>query len=276
MFGAAADDLGGFDGRDVVAALHQLRIAVDAVERRADFVADADEIAALGGIGGFGGFLRLLQFRAGDVMGDHLLHQLLHMMLAFLHRGAAALVGEDDHPGDDPADEREEEEEAEHQAGHLRRNVRHPAADLPVDAAQQGSISDGDGGHDGDEMADRRMDIAGYALGQQPFEPARGLLRGAAVGFAAIMAARFQRAAERADRRGIHGAMRHIDRLEGIFADDAALGFRALGPVRAAGDIIAAMGEERDHRRGGEGDGHADDRRERLGQLPQQPQMRAA
>ena len=45
-----------FDRIDLPIAFKQLRIAMDGIERRPDFMADTDKIATLGQIGRFGDF----------------------------------------------------------------------------------------------------------------------------------------------------------------------------------------------------------------------------
>src|SRR3546814_1785590 len=55
--------------------VQQLGIAGNGVERRADFVADADDEAALGQVGGVGGFLRALQFGVGAGVRLYLIDQ---------------------------------------------------------------------------------------------------------------------------------------------------------------------------------------------------------
>ena len=66
MFGTAADHTGGLQRVLALVALEQLGIAIDRVERRTDFVADAGEEAGLGLVCCLGGFLGGAQ--PGDVI----------------------------------------------------------------------------------------------------------------------------------------------------------------------------------------------------------------
>ena len=70
MLGAAADHLDRVDParRHVGVALEQLRIAEDGVERRAQLVAQADDVPALRLAGGFRHLLGLLQLGVGALV----------------------------------------------------------------------------------------------------------------------------------------------------------------------------------------------------------------
>src|ERR1700722_14571568 len=61
MFGAAAGDAYGVVGRTRATAFEQLRVTENGVERRANFMADADDVAGLGKVGSLGCLLRALQ-----------------------------------------------------------------------------------------------------------------------------------------------------------------------------------------------------------------------
>ena len=67
MLGAAPDDADAVAAwsRDVVVPLQQLRVTEDGVERRAELVAHAHHVAALGEVGGLGRLLGLLQLGVG-------------------------------------------------------------------------------------------------------------------------------------------------------------------------------------------------------------------
>ena len=99
VLGAAADHADRVVRRTRGAALEQLRVAVDGIERRADLVADAGDVAGLGDVGALGDFLGLLQRGVGAFVRVDFVHE--HRGLA---RGlglgrAPALVREHDEPG---------------------------------------------------------------------------------------------------------------------------------------------------------------------------------
>ena len=112
-------------GRVGAAALEQLRVAEDRVQRRADLVADADDVARLGEVGGFGDLLGLLQRGVGAPMRLDLLHQHGGLARRFGLGGAAALMRQHDQPG---ADAREQQQAQEHQPQRGLRRSRAPPA----------------------------------------------------------------------------------------------------------------------------------------------------
>ena len=93
---------------------------------------------------------------------------------------------------------------------------------------------------------------------------------------AEIVAARVERTAQRADRSGIGGARRHVLGLERMLANTALDRFEILpAPLRLARDVIFAVGGIRDERRGDEGHGQRDERRQRLRRRSEQAVERA-
>ena len=110
---------------------------------------------------------------------------------------------------------------------------------------------------------------------QQRLDPHADLLGGARVFLAAVVAARFERAAQRADRRAVGRAVRHVFRLEGVVADRAAHHLAGRPALQVgARQVVAALRlpgqQRRDDQRGQQGD----EGRERLGPAPQKPGVR--
>ena len=70
-------------------------------------------------------------------------------------------------------------------------------------------------------MADPRFKPTGKGFRQQPVERAHALVRQPRIGLAAVVAARVQRAAQRADRALVGRAHRHVRGFEMVFADHA-------------------------------------------------------
>ena len=101
MFAAAADSGNGLapGGWNLIVLLQQLRVTQHRVERRAQFVADAGEIAALGMVRRFRHFLRFLQRQIGTFVSDDFLFQQARLPLRFLLRHLAAFVRQNKQPG---------------------------------------------------------------------------------------------------------------------------------------------------------------------------------
>ena len=91
-------------------ALEELRIAENGVERRAQFVAEADDVAALGLARRFGDFLGLLQLGVGALVRLDFVHQQIGLALRLLLGHAAAFLGEHEQPRRDAGDDDENEE----------------------------------------------------------------------------------------------------------------------------------------------------------------------
>ena len=90
--------------------LQQLSVAADGIQRRPQFMAQPDDIAALGEIGGFGDFLGALQLGVGTLVRVDFLDQQHGLPLGFRFRRAPALLREHEQPGDDADDNRQREE----------------------------------------------------------------------------------------------------------------------------------------------------------------------
>ena len=101
VLGAAADHADGIVGGARGAALEQLRVAVDGIERRADLVADAGDVAGLGDVGALGDFLGFLQRRVGAFVRVDFVHEHGRLACGSALGGAPALVREHDQPRHD-------------------------------------------------------------------------------------------------------------------------------------------------------------------------------
>ena len=112
MLGAPPHHLDGVEAprRQPRIALEQLGIAEDRVERRAQLVAQADHVPALGLAGGFCRLLGLLQLGVGALVRLDLIHQQVGLPSGFLLGNAAAVLGEHEQPGGDAGDDGQDEE----------------------------------------------------------------------------------------------------------------------------------------------------------------------
>jgi len=106
---AFADDVDGLApvGRDRFVLVEDLRVAEDAVERRAQFVADRRDVAALRQVGLVGRQLGLLQLLVGALVRVDFLHQQARLAVRFLLCDLAALVREDHPPRADAGEEQQ-------------------------------------------------------------------------------------------------------------------------------------------------------------------------
>ena len=100
VFAAAPDHADGVAAvfRHGGVGLQYLRITQDAVERRAQFMAHAGHIAALGQVGRLGSFLGPLQLDVGALVRLDFLQQQIGLPLRLLQRHAAALAGQHQPP----------------------------------------------------------------------------------------------------------------------------------------------------------------------------------
>ncbi len=81
-------------------AFEDLGVAQHGVQRRAQLVAEADDIAALGAVGGFGGFLGVLQRRVGLLVGGDFLQQQACSGARIFLGHDAAVMGQHVEPAD--------------------------------------------------------------------------------------------------------------------------------------------------------------------------------
>jgi hypothetical protein len=112
MIGAAPDHahLIARLGVEAGILLQQLRVAADGVERRAQLVAQPDDVAALRQIGGLGDFLGALQFGVGALVRVDFLDQQRGLPPGFRFRRAAALLRQHEQPGHHADDDGQREE----------------------------------------------------------------------------------------------------------------------------------------------------------------------
>ena len=100
MIGAAAHDadLVAWFGLQARILLQQLRVAADRIQRRAQLVAEADHIAALGEVGGLRHFLGALQLGVGALVRVDFLDQERGLPSRFGLRRAPALLSQHEQP----------------------------------------------------------------------------------------------------------------------------------------------------------------------------------
>ena len=155
MVGAALDHLDRrlTRCRDGLVAFEDLGVAEHGVERRAQFMAEADDIAALGAVGGFRGFLGILQGRVGLLVGGDFLQQQRVLARGFLFRHQPAVMGQHIEPADDAGDDGKDEEDDADRAVDDRRGLA--AMRVPVWWAIIARIDAdaGDGQDDGNAVA---------------------------------------------------------------------------------------------------------------------------
>ena len=251
MLGAAADDLnaGLAFARDGLVPLQHLRIAENRVERGAQFVAEADDIAALGVVRRFRRLLGALQGGVRLAVCLDLLQQQGVLAGGFLLRHPACVMGEHQKPDADAGGNGENDEDQRDDLPRRQVFLRAVHHGLIVDDGEDEADA-GDDQHRCGEIAAK----AGAELFHHPGGQGGGCDRFRLIGqpclrLAAVAAAGIQRAAERADRHLIGRAIGHVLRLERVLADRAGDGGAGL-PVaaRLAGQIIFALrapGDER-------------------------------
>ena len=243
--------------RHGVVFAHQLRIAQDAVERRAQFVADGADVAALGLVGGalgqfghrpglFRGLLGGLQRAVGLAVQLDLAHQQVRLAVRLFLRDLAALVRQHQPPGHDAGDDEQghvglEKTRAQRRLLHTRQRRRHVglrrelqcalaerAQLLLVEHAEHHGQQRHADQHQQQEVPEPRVEITPAAARQQPAQDGRPLRRQARMRLAQVAAARIERAAQRADRALVGGAMGHVRPLVLALADHAVLDLQAL------------------------------------------------
>ena len=142
VLGAAPDDLdrGLPLGRNGLVALEDLRVPEDRVERRAQFVTEANDVAALGPVGRLGVLLGLLQCRIGAAMGADFLEQQRRLPRTLLLGHPPAVIGEHQEPAGDrrhhAEDEKHHRDRAANHMRRLRRGARGELVDDEEAAAQ--------------------------------------------------------------------------------------------------------------------------------------------
>ena len=247
MLAAAADHVHSLlaVGGNLGVLAHQLRVAQDGVERRANLVADGADVAALGLVGLLGRLLRLLGHAARGLQGlvglavqFDLAHQQARLAVRLLLRHLTALVRQHQPPRNDARDDQQRQvglEQARAQrdlrgrhhlgVGHgLREGVQLLVVEQPHHGGQQRRNHQ----HQQQEVAQARVQGAPYGTWQQPAQCGRPLHRHAGVGLAQVAAARIQRAAQRANGAPVRRALGHVGCLVFALAHHAALHHPAL------------------------------------------------
>ena len=249
VLAAAADDVHRLLAvrRHARILAHQLRIAQDGVERRADLVADGADVAALGlvglvgrALGRFGHLARLLGHAARGLQGLvglavqlDLAHQEAGLAVGFLLRHLAALVRQNQPPGHDARDHQQREIRLEQARAQRHFGCRHH---LGV----RGRLSDGvellvvqqahhrgqqrrNHQHQQQKVPQARVQVAPHRARQHPAQRGRPLHCHAGVGLAQVATPRIQRAAQRADGAPVGGALGHVGGFVFALAHHAAL-----------------------------------------------------
>ena len=256
MVGAAPDHahlvarLGGKAG----ILFQQLRIARDGVQRRAQFVTQADHIAALGEVGGFSDFLGTLKLGVGALMRVDFLNQERGLPPRFRLRRATALLSQHEQPRHHADDDGEREEHLPEHVGQKEIVHRNRRRRLQVDQPER--QPDQPRGHreHPEIMPELRVDPGVDRLRQHLAQRLRHLRADSRMRLAEIVTARVERTAQRADRAGIGGAGGHVLRLEAVLADAALDLFDVLpAPSWLARNVIFAVGCPGDQRCGDEG-----------------------
>ncbi len=260
---------------DAGIVLQKLRIAHDRVERRTQFVADADDVAALGLVRGLGGGLGALKLRVGALMGAYLGHEARGLAFALAGGEHAAFVGERVQPRRDADDDEQEAEGEQQRAVDACGGGGLGETGLLTDQQQDRRDDEGEATGDADEQAVARPRHAGQRVGQCAVGEARALRVDGGAGAADVSAARLQRAAQRADLAGVERARDHVLGVEPVLAygagparpvrhgREAARRRRQPGRLRPR-EIEAAAGGQGDRRRGAERDAERQEARERL------------
>ncbi len=233
--------------RDRGVALQNLSIAEHRVERRAQLVAQADQIAALGEVGRLGHFLGLLQGCVGAAVRLDLAQQQRRLAGRFFLRHTPALMRQHQEPGEDAGHDHEDEEGRPQRAGDgigiggCRR--RH----LEIDQPQCGADQHHEDGKQAEELDNARTDPGRQRFRQQGGGDAGRLRLQPRLRLAQVVAAGVERAAQRADRPRIGRAEGHVLGLEFVFADGAADTVKLLpiGP-RLARQVVFALGRPSD------------------------------
>ena len=280
-----------------VVLLEQLRIAEDAVQRRAQLVADGGDVAALGLVGEVRDALGLLQRLVGAPVRLDLAHQQMRLAVRLLLCDLAALVRQHQPPGDDAGHQQQHEGGLEEPAAQRLRERRGALAQgaqlVVVEQPEQQREQRHDGQHQQQVVAEAGIERGPPALRQQAAQRGRPLCGEAPIGLAQIVAARIERAAQRADRPLVGGAMRHVRAFVFALADHATLqrqkwfpdrvaladhaAARAEALVAAFGlacDVVLALRRPGDQRRRDEGGDQGDHRRERLRHRPEDAEVR--
>ena len=220
--------------------VQQLCIAQDAVERRAQLVADGADVAGLGLVGGVGRPFGALQFFVGAAVAVDLFDQGFGLPVAFLLRHAAADLRQHQPPCDDAAHQQERtvglDEGRTQRGGCGLQRLRVQLAQFHlVKHHQQHRQGRRHHGHQHQVAAQAGVQLRPPSARGQTFQQGVELLvRARALGLAQVVAAGVERTAQAADGPAIGRTLRHVFRLIAAFANDAT-------PLHTAAQISAAV-----------------------------------
>ncbi len=213
---------------------HQLRITQDAVERRAQLMADGTDVAAFGLVRMVGNTFGFLQRFIGLPVRLYLAHQQVGLPVRLFLRHLPALVRQHQPPGHQPRSDQQshvglQEAGAQGRPGRFQHGrvsdaLRQRTELLVVEQAKHAGQQGHDHQHQQQEMPQPGIEVRPGTLWQQPAQCARPLHRQAGVRFAHVAAARIQRAAQRADRPLVGRAMGHVRAFIRALTDHALLG----------------------------------------------------
>ena len=232
-------------------------------------------MTALGVARRFRKLLGLLQLGIGALVGLDLVHQQIGLPAALLLGDATAVLGEHEQPGGDAGDDGENEKHRPQRRFQDRLGRVGIERNLKVDKRQHRADHAAEEEEHPEISADIGIERRRDPVGQDLVDHAEHLGRDARLRLAAIAAARFERAAQRADRPGICRAVRHVLGLERMLADRAPdQGMSAPILPRRAGDVETALRDISDRRRHDEGDREREKCRQRLQRGPEHAEER--
>ena len=244
MFTAALNDVHRLCAvrRHIGVGLQQLGVAQNAVERCAQFVADGADVAGLGLVGGFGGGTGLLQLGVGAAVAVDFLHQQLGLALRLLQGHAPALAVEHQPPAQHSRHQQQHRIHP-HKTGlqHIG-HTRHGGGGLAQQQRQHGGQQRRSHAHDEQVMRQPGLQRTVPTPGQAALQQRQPLRFQPPVGFAQVVAAGVQRAAERTNRALVGGAMRHVGGFVFALANDANAPRRTGNAPRAACGVTPRPG----------------------------------
>ena len=237
--------------------LQQLGITQDAVERRSQLVADRGDVAALGLVGGVSAGHGLLELDVGALVRCDLAPQRLGLLVQrlglatrLLLRELAAALGQHGPPGHHASDQQQHREslteacaqQRRHRRGADRVQAGQRAQAHRVERSEQQRQPRHHRDHQQQVSAQPSLEVRCHAPRQQALQQPKPLRRKPGLGFAQIVAACVQRAAQRADQPAVSRAGRHVLRLVAVLADHATAQAAKVAASRLAVAIAAQRG----------------------------------
>ena len=252
VLAAALDDTDSLPAvrRDGRVFAHELGVAQYAVERRAQFVADGADVAALGLVGVLGQQFGLLQRFVGLPVRVDFLHQQMGLAVGLFLRHLPAFVGQHHPPGHHAGYHQQRKvgfDKTRAQCGrrHAHRFGQGPQF-LHIQKPENACEHRHDDQHHQQKMSKAGVQVLPDAARQNPAQSARPLGGQARLRFAHVAAARVQGAAQGADRTLVSGAMRHVGFFVAALTDHAAAhavpAQRPLAGLRRCSLRVAAAG----------------------------------